>query len=41
MAAMGGVEHGMLPLVGGQRLQTAPDRRATAPDGDEPDAALV
>src|ERR671915_2162720 len=41
MATMCGVEYGVLPFVGGQRLQTAQDRRAAPPDGDEPDAALI
>jgi hypothetical protein len=41
MATMCGVEHGVLPWVRGQRLQTAQDRRATPPEGDEPEAALV
>ena len=41
MATRCGIEDSVMPLVGRQRLQAAQDRRATPPDGDEPEAALV
>jgi hypothetical protein len=41
MAMLCGVDHGMLPCVGGQRVQVAQDCCPPLPDGDEPDAALI